>query len=366
VTGEETPSALRGRNLALDGLRGVAALIVVLGHTLGGLPIDIFAKARFAGGPFGLVVNGDAAVHVFFVLSGLVLSASLVRNHETGVRGLPGYFVRRVFRLHPPYVAAVLFAWCATHLYPDGPVPTKFIEDWGHVRLSPQQLIPLVLQPPGAAAWLLPVGWTLRVESIFSALLPVMVAAMRFHMIAFAIVMLLVLRLPLPSHWAYFAVDFAFGMMLSDPARLAIARTKAVARLAIAGFFVGLVLLHLPNALHMSEPGDFLRRVLLIEATGAALVVAGVLYASSIERFLSHRFFLYLGRISYSFYLVHIPVVIVIGSRLTTNTVPMNIAGAAACILTSMAVATVMQRLVEEPSQELGRRFAKSVDRALF
>src|SRR5205085_9502219 len=65
--------ALRGRNPALDGLRGVAALIVVFGHTLSGLPIDIFKLAAFFASPFGLMVNGDAAVHVFFVLSGLVL-----------------------------------------------------------------------------------------------------------------------------------------------------------------------------------------------------------------------------------------------------------------------------------------------------
>ena len=68
------------RVLSLDGLRGLAALIVFLYH------VDIMVKPFGAGGPS--LFPGTASVMVFFILSGIVLS--LVPFKHMGTAGTTG------------------------------------------------------------------------------------------------------------------------------------------------------------------------------------------------------------------------------------------------------------------------------------
>jgi peptidoglycan/LPS O-acetylase OafA/YrhL len=115
--------SLTARASARSTVCGVAALVVVAFHVSDLVAWDP-AVLRIVGvTPLGVLVNGPAAVHVFFVLSGFVLSHSLLR--APGVAGTLRYFVRRVFRIHPPYMAAVLFAWALTFLPLGSPAHTE-------------------------------------------------------------------------------------------------------------------------------------------------------------------------------------------------------------------------------------------------
>ncbi len=78
----------------LDGARAIAALVVVGFHFSGPAPM-------FAGGWLG--------VHMFFVLSGFLITTLLLREEETTGRiSLLGFWVRRFFRIAPAYYAALL------------------------------------------------------------------------------------------------------------------------------------------------------------------------------------------------------------------------------------------------------------------
>jgi len=82
----------------LDGLRGVLAMYVTLGH-----------MAPFALLPFWLqagISHGGAAVDVFFILSGLVISQSLERFQGNGRR----FLCARVIRLYPVYLPVLVLA----------------------------------------------------------------------------------------------------------------------------------------------------------------------------------------------------------------------------------------------------------------
>lgn len=111
------------RLTALDGLRGLAAVIVVFHHAL-------YTNPAFPGTPGGgaapagsvmwwisytplkFLTAGAESVIVFFVLSGLVVTLPVVRH-----RGFDwvAYFPRRVVRLMVPVTASVLLAaaWVA-------------------------------------------------------------------------------------------------------------------------------------------------------------------------------------------------------------------------------------------------------------
>ncbi len=86
---------------ALDGLRGLACLLVIGFHL--GLP----------GGPFP---GGYIGVDIFFVLSGFLITTLLLQEWErTGAIDLKGFFMRRVLRLMPALVT-MLAACCVVAL----------------------------------------------------------------------------------------------------------------------------------------------------------------------------------------------------------------------------------------------------------
>jgi peptidoglycan/LPS O-acetylase OafA/YrhL len=117
-----------GRVQSIDGLRGIAALLVVLFHLHGAVsrtatdwlwpPIDWIAR------------NGAKGVDIFFVISGFVIALSVSKGAAT-----VGYFgrfiLRRSIRLDPPYWAAILLEvtllFLTLRFFPEYPValPTR-------------------------------------------------------------------------------------------------------------------------------------------------------------------------------------------------------------------------------------------------
>jgi hypothetical protein len=100
-----------GKVQYLEGLRGIAAMQVVLLHFVTGfLPYT----AEHAWPPFRTLFDGHTAVYVFFLISGTVLTPSFAR---------PGSFIgkiaKRVVRLGIPIAAAAAIATALLALFPD-------------------------------------------------------------------------------------------------------------------------------------------------------------------------------------------------------------------------------------------------------
>src|SRR3954452_10050001 len=115
---EETKQKTGGRLAALDGLRGIAAVVVLLHHAMytnpdfpgtpgGGSAPTGSAMWWISYTPLKLMTAGWESVIVFFVLSGLVVTLPVVRR-----RGFDwiAYFPRRVVRLMVPVIASVVVA----------------------------------------------------------------------------------------------------------------------------------------------------------------------------------------------------------------------------------------------------------------
>lgn len=105
----------------LDGLRGVAAAVVLLAHTRNlVLPGVMFAQFVPFGGwieksPLMLLVAGNLAVRIFFIHSGFVLSWKYLNRPD--LRILVSMFLRRAFRLGIPTAVAILFAFGLMRLH---------------------------------------------------------------------------------------------------------------------------------------------------------------------------------------------------------------------------------------------------------
>jgi peptidoglycan/LPS O-acetylase OafA/YrhL len=151
--------ARRGRLLALDGLRLVAALMVCLYHYAGRggpvsgswhqTPADVFPTLGRA------ATYGCLGVQFFFVISGFVICMS------SWGRTLGDFFRSRIARLYPAYWVALVLVTAAAVVLPVVVHPVR--PDEFLVNLT-------MLQQPMGATRVLGVCWTLWVEVRFYAL----------------------------------------------------------------------------------------------------------------------------------------------------------------------------------------------------
>jgi peptidoglycan/LPS O-acetylase OafA/YrhL len=107
---------LSTHNTKLQSLRGLAALSVAVGHTAICVPNALIETVPVTLTNFPLLVlrllfQANSAVVFFFVLSGLVLGASLQRSaNEPFIGRISSFAVRRLFRLMPIVIVSLLFA----------------------------------------------------------------------------------------------------------------------------------------------------------------------------------------------------------------------------------------------------------------
>lgn len=94
----------------LDGLRGVAAILVLFYHVFEGLA---FAEGVNGAGD-GLITtmnHGHIAVDFFFILSGFVISYAY--DDRWGKMSMGGFFKRRLIRLHPMLIMGAIIGFAA-------------------------------------------------------------------------------------------------------------------------------------------------------------------------------------------------------------------------------------------------------------
>ena len=89
------------RNIALDGLRGIAVMLVVCSH-LSNNPIEINVL------PFlDFTALGKTGVYLFFVLSSYLLDRQIllaIQRKRDGINFWKNYFLRRFLRIYPLYI----------------------------------------------------------------------------------------------------------------------------------------------------------------------------------------------------------------------------------------------------------------------
>ena len=155
---------IRGRrDQALDGLRGIAALLVVFFHC--------GVELRFP----PLVLPGFSGVHLFFVLSGYLISRPFLARllAREALPSWPKFFARRFMRIYPAYFAA-LVVFVAMRFSGHLHVPTLrdvllhllLVFNWG----TPAEFLSINIAM-----------WTLAIEAQFYVILPIAsVVAKRF------------------------------------------------------------------------------------------------------------------------------------------------------------------------------------------
>jgi peptidoglycan/LPS O-acetylase OafA/YrhL len=159
----------RQRLVGLDGLRGLAALFVVVDHVFlrafPGYPVD---HAPFWAGWF---IYGRFAVVMFIVLSGFSLALSPAR-HGWRLDGVSRFARRRAWRILPAYWAALAFslavAWLIVH------APGQGVPDAKSVVVNGLLVQNLVRAPSPNGSF-----WSMAVEAQLYVLFPLLLLMVR-------------------------------------------------------------------------------------------------------------------------------------------------------------------------------------------
>jgi peptidoglycan/LPS O-acetylase OafA/YrhL len=329
------------RRLDLDGLRGLAVLLVVGFHA--GIP---WLRGAFV------------AVDVFFVLSGFFLATALTRLIATEEAIRPAeLFARRVWRLLPFLVVVLLATLATTSLY--APIDraafhageNPLLHTWMlGVELQLALLFPLLVM--GLAAWgEARAGAATGSDRRWIVLRTVMLGVAALGAASFIVSVIVNDNSPM---WAYFGPhtrlwSFSAGALMAFFAGGGQSAVGPVSGRIGAVQVAGLGLIVLPALLYESSlayPG-----VMALAPVGGTLLLlatGGLGTASLPGRLLASRPLVALGKASYGWYLWHWPLM-VLGGVLMPGIGAM---GRFAWGLAGLLAAIVTHRLLEQPVRD--------------
>jgi peptidoglycan/LPS O-acetylase OafA/YrhL len=368
VSAPNAPSPKASTRLdALESVRGLAALVVVFHH----LALTFWPAAYTANSPLRFLLDGKFAVSVFFVLSGVVLSYSFFNKPSRNALG--SATIRRYFRLTPPILASVLVAYglMAAGAFANAPLAAAVGRDDPWLR----DLYDFEPSLTGAVKEGLygvyvdyhesqtynNVLWTMRTE-LFGSLFVFVLQAL-FGTLPRRWVLYLLIGAGLYGRYRFF-LDFLVGVAVCDCYLMDRGRRRPIAIgawggavLLAAGVVIGSVL---PDSLRPVL--GFSPRKFDTQTVGAILVIGTALFCPFWRRQLESGWLVWLGRLSFSLYLLHLSIICSLGCRTflalyVDHGWPYHwaaVASSAVAVPTSLAAAWVMTRLVDQRAIALG------------
>jgi peptidoglycan/LPS O-acetylase OafA/YrhL len=307
----------RGRLVGLDGIRGLAALFVVVNHVfLRAFPGYPANHAPFWAAGF---IYGRFAVVVFIVLSGFSLAVSPAR---AGWRldGVWKFAHRRAWRILPPYWAALVFSLLMTWFVvaqPGWPVPTAQSAAVNGLLVQDVVAVP----SPNRAFW------SIAIEAQLYVIFPLLLLAVRrlsaFAMVAMVAVPALALGVGAARHIRaandlvnQYTPDLAVLFAIGVAAAGVVAATERRRALPWHWFALGLavpvVALIILKGSVWTIGHFFWVDLALGPSIGCLLAAVATDRPRPLVRLLDVRPLRRLGLFSYSLYLTHAPIVIAV------------------------------------------------------
>lgn len=271
---------------SLDGLRAISITLVVLSHLVKWKHVSLDVIGSY----------GALGVHVFFVLSGYLITNLLLREYErSSTISLRDFYIRRAYRIFP---AAFVFLAVVVVLY-------WHQMRWYHVAAAVFYVANMDLSRP----WIFGHLWSLSIEEQFYLLWPFAVKKWHRHRIAILMCVFLFTPVFRTALYAFKVHNWLVGSLPAEADQLAIGCLLAIfaARLPkISGYLaVGMLLavIFIPWFPANSPARTLfmlfgLRPLLHVSIAGLVLHVIQVPY-----RTLNWGPVAWLGQISYSVYL---------------------------------------------------------------
>lgn len=377
----------------IDGLRGLACLAIFAHHFAGCFfPVLLYGSEQegasalgqaLAQSPLAVLVNGNFWVCVFFVMAGFVAAWGRFASKapaEPLSRFLPRQLLHRYLRLTPPafIVSALVLVMLRLHLMTNLDFAARYGLYWPSIwyaediytipSLFKESLLKLCLVGSDKFVGVLWSICYLFYGNCLAALLAEL-GRKRPKLLYLLCALLFLLGLPLGLRWCMYAC-FPLGTLLARLVWEERIPSRPLPGLLL--ILLGLLLGAYPTFFTPDGAYGLLNTpVLLTEpfafwhVLGAGMLVTGLCLSPSLQGLLSARAPLWMGKVSFSLYLVHMPVLFSLGTGLfllldrpALSSYPLltvlTLAGTLPAVLLFSAL---FRRFVELPCTRLANKF---------
>ena len=388
----------------IDGLRGIACLAIFAHHFMCCFyPNFYFAPkpyaqkwvVAFGQNPISVLVNGNYWVCVFCMMTGFVAALPILKQRGRFFLGweqsLANSLLKRYFRLFLPvfWASAVVFLLLKTGATTNILFAWMTDSEWAYLVYSAYHesstvitlLIDSFIRVPflgstmyNEAYWMLP-------HVFYGYFFSVILAEMSWYKGKMLPVVYLAFASGLLMAGLHLTACFPVGVFLAwkwyasqDTSAVSGSRSRETLKRIMTSVFMvtGLLLGGFPS-LYLAQDGIYQRlNISLLEAepymishvVGAALFLLGIEQSKYTQRTLARKTLLWLGKNSYSLYLIHVAVIATIGTgvalhllqktELQYNWVAMLSFAATLAVL--LPLSAVFQRFVEQPCEKVAAK----------
>lgn len=363
----------------LDSLRGIAAIIVMFLHMYEIIPENKFIKILFEYGPLRLFISGGESVILFFVLSGFVLSLPFYNKSNFGY--IP-FIIKRICRIYIPYLVSIIAVLGCREMFYTGKTPNLsgwFNSFWTNTANASVLREHLILVDSFLSN-LNPVVWSLVHEMRISLVFPfVMYFLIKLNWKKVIILSLLFSLVSVISFYLFKPSDtgtelsatinyiamFIMGAFIAkyrgeiQKKYLSISKRSKIL-LFLSGLFMYLYV-HPSFVLKIifSNIAPFYRTVIdsWTVSLGSVIIIVFSMCSVKLSRILQVSFISFLGKISYSLYLIHL-IVLFSFVRVFFNVLPIWIIYFSSLIV-SLIISSLMYYIIEKPSIKVGKYLSK-------
>lgn len=336
----------------IDALKAIAAMLVLLNHFSSYGPLAVAAREAFPDLSGWLFDYARMAVQIFLVIAGFLAARGFSLQGQ-GLAAFPLPLIwKRYLRLVIPYLAAIglaiVAAAIADHWMDDDAIPDRatFTQWLAHALLL-QSLLGFESLSAGV--------WYIAIDFQLFALMALLLWAGRGKYLAPALVISTALAslfwFNLDADWDNWAIYF-FGSY-----GLGAAAWWASERKQMAASWLGVIATVVIAALIV----DFRLRITL--ALSVALLLGFGRRNGFLDRWPESAALAYLGRISYSLFLVHFPILLLANAlyvRLGLSSPATAVLSLFFALTAALAAATLFYRWIESP--EASRRITGALD----
>lgn len=358
------------RFVAIDGLRAWMAWLVVFSHILQ----LAFPRSEL----FGLYDIGGHAVDTFIIISGFVITHLIIQRPTSYI----SFLIPRFMRLFPAFCLSCIFGflayWSASAWAQPEWFNVVFEKEWESIKqFWPYHLfahlfmihgaIPNTLLPYSQYAFN-PPGWSVSLEWQFYIVAPMVVwlcnaKSRSWITVAFVVMMALSYHFLFKGFWDRPSVLFGTSkfFIIGIASRYAIPYfTGAVSHAAAIG--VGLLF----TVLWIGSPSVaiWLAALSFVARDNCDGIGVDGIYRSTMTMLLESPLIIFLSDRSYSTYLLHWPILMIIGTMATRAGVSSGIDLAIWLMLVfplTLALQEPVYKLVEIPARKLGKRWSSRV-----
>lgn len=333
---------------AAEAIRGVACLFVVFSH----LSLTFFPSLHnffnypttteyyelwMHNSPFAFWYSGTAAVYIFFVLSGYVLTFTIVNSRDP-IKKIKQMSIKRYPRLMLPALVSCILLWAAYRFID---APTDHVTDWGSsIGDVPDSTFIYALYDGSIKSFFLGysdynwVLWTMRIELLGSFGLFFLLYLREKKAILAWLIPILTILLCLDLDYLGYAA-FLIGSLFYF-------HKKSLSNLT--AFFCLMLGLYFAGVHNTSHAYQWFYDLLhdqtyeILNFLSGPLIVMSIMWNSKLADAFTNRLTIYLGKLSFAAYLNHILILFAVGLPLFQFLLELHWSYAWSAVVTCLSV----------------------------